>query len=289
MRTTSFDYPFSGFLPNFEDDSHKFNQLYNLRIFFPLSAAPRLGFVLGFLLLAIPIKNFYALNTRKTRDRIIASLLLFGIILTVSRGPIISLILSLLIYHFLRVKDNFKTGFKNSIYIIVSLIFLVVIFNQYLSLEDFKFDRLFSLGTEDASFQGHANVRLLSVTTIFSSSVLNLFFGYGIGHTQDVLDVSSAHSSFFTILLEQGLLGFFAFISLFLIMTFNSIKLYINSRRKSLNSTFYKYLVAISVFLTVIHLVYDATTLVIVWAYNGLILGLIKYETNRIKYYYTRI
>jgi predicted secreted protein len=51
------------------------------------------------------------------------------------------------------------------------------IFNQYLSLENFKFDRLFSLGTEDASFQGHANVRLLSVTTIFSSSVLNLFFG----------------------------------------------------------------------------------------------------------------
>jgi len=290
IKTINFNYPFSSLLPDFQDDSHKLNQLYSLRIFFPFSSAPRLGFVLGFLLLAIPIKKHYLINNcNKKKDTVIAILLLFGIMLTISRGPIISLLLSLFVYHLLKLKDNLKSGLKYSLYILSGFIILAFIFSQYISLENFKFDRLLSFGMDDPSFEGHANVRLLAVNTSFLSPVLNLFFGYGIGHTQDVLDVSSAHSTYFTILIEQGLLGLFAFSSLFVIMILNAVKLYFNSRRKGLNSALYKYLVTISVFLTIIHVVYDATTLVILWAYNGLILGIIKYESNKIKNYNTGI
>ena len=289
LRTTSFSYPFPSFLPNLEEDQHKMSQLIHLRIFFPLSAAPRLGFVLGFLLLTIPIKKYYLPTNNKIKDGIIAILLMFGVLLTVSRGPILSLILSFSIYHLLTLKDDLKTGFNNSLYFVVALICVNLIIMQFVNLESFKFDRLSNLDGDDDSFLGHASVRLLSVSTIFSSPILNTFFGYGIGHCQDVLGISSAHSSFFTILLEQGVLGLIAFTSLFIVLISNSIKLYIKARRRGLKLRVYRHLVAVCVFLTLIHLVYDAISLAILWSYNGLLLGLIKHEANEIKYCNTRL
>lgn len=287
VGTVSFSYPLSQFLPNFEEDSHKLSQLYNLRVFFPFSAAPRLGFVLGFLFLAIPIKKYYSNSKENTINSLIGFFLIVGVVLTISRGPLVSLIFALFIYYLFVLKSNYKIGVKYSLYILIAILFITYLLNNYVPLERIKFERLLSFGMEDASFEGHANVRMRALVTIFTSPFLNSLFGYGIGHSQDVLGVSSVHSSYFTIMLEQGIAGFIAYTSIYILMLYSSIKLYLISKKSGYQTKVFIYLITISVYLSAIHIVYDATTLVILWAYNGIILGIIKYETNRIKHYNT--
>jgi len=259
-------YPFSSYLPDLLDNKHKWTMLYHKRLFFPFSSAPRLGFVAGFLTIYY---IFFSPETRRRFFFVAASL--FILIVTISRGPMLSLFLSIFL---VLVFTNFYRG--RFFPLLISTIFISVLFVLigYVDLSDSsKFERLFSLSAEDESLQGHLGIRLRVLNLVFNNSVVNMFFGYGLGQTEPLLNVSSAHSSYFTQLFEQGLFGIFSYALVYLLILRNAWLLYkVKPSRRALG------LFVLAVYLTLIHFAYDAISMVILWAYNGLVWGLINFE-----------
>ncbi len=266
LDTMNFEYPLSSFLPNLNEDQHKVGMLYHKRLFFPLSSAPRLGFMAGILFIFF---SFYLNRSKKKWFFLLASL--FVLIVTISRGPIVSLILAFAMGYL--IKNFFRGRLVYQVIILVSIIGLLYLAFQFMEgqlIEGSKFSRIFDLGSEeDASFEGHLNVRIKVVEYIFGGDFVNLFFGYGFGQLAYHLFVSSAHSSYFTILFEQGLVGVFALGLVYVLMIVKTWKLYIKYPSKQAFGLF-----VMSLFLTLVHLVYDAFTLVILWAYVGFVWGL---------------
>ncbi len=261
----TFTYPLDAFLPKLEHDDHKVGMLRNSRLFFPFSSAPRLGFVAGALMLYF----FYFVKNKKYKwFLVIASL--FIVLVTISRGPVLSLIAALgLAYTIVNL-------YKGRVHYLVILGVLVVLLGVGFTLvtisDNSMFARLFSIGEEDASFRGHLNIRVRVLEMIFSNNLMPMIFGYGMGQIDHLLNISSAHSSYFTQLFEQGVFGVIAFASMFIAMITKAWKLYKKRLGKELLGLF-----VIALYLAVIHLAYDALSMVILWAYNGLIWGYLNY------------
>jgi hypothetical protein len=255
-------YPLSSFLPDLIENKHKWTQLYHKRLFFPFSSAPRLGFVAGFL--AIFFNFFY-----ERRIRLLwVGASLFVVIVTISRGPIVSLLFAIFVAAML------KNLYKGRLFSLFSIMLLILGLFEFYSLTDLseysKFGRLFTLGADDESTQGHIGIRLRVLDLVFNSSFVNLIFGFGLGQIEAHLDVSSAHSSYFTQLYEQGLLGALSLILVYILIIRNAGLLYIlqPSRR-----TFGLFVLAL--YLMLVHFTYDAISMVILWGYNGFVWGLV--------------
>lgn len=265
LKNLYYELPFPSFLPDILDDKHKLGMMGNMRLFFPFSSAPRLGFVGGFLFL------FFLLNpwTKIKLKYIFCFMSAIIVVFSISRGPIVSVLFVLFIGYILK---RLRNGKFHVIFVTIPIFLslaLLLFINQSFDKES-KFARLTNLSGEDASFQGHLGVRLKVVDMIFSDLSSETFFGYGVAQTQRVLNVSSAHSSYFTILLEQGVIGLFIFISVFLMILFRAYKLW-----QSKNCKLYYLLLIISLYLFFIHFTYDAISMTILWFYNGLTYGLI--------------
>lgn len=262
----SFKYPLSSFLPEFEADRHKFTMLRNHRLFFPFSSAPRLGFVGGVLMI-----YFWFFHKSKKEKWIMSLLSLFIVLVTISRGPIFSLILSFGLTFI--IVNSIRTRFFNIIMSFVFLVMVALMLIQFDLSDDSMFARLFSVGSDDASLQGHYNVRVRVLSMIFGDDWTRLFFGYGLGQIDDILNVTSAHSSYFTQLFEQGLVGVFAFALMYLIIIRKAVRYYLLERGKVATG-----LLVLALYLGVIHLAYDAISMVVLWAYNGFVWAYLNYK-----------
>ena len=260
-----FYYPFPSYYKDLLTDSHKLGMLGNLRLFFPFSSAPRLGFVAGFMCLFFMLDPFMS-----KKKKYIYSMISFLIVLvTISRGPIFAIFFSLI---FVSITTKLYKKNMNLILLIIPLIlFLGIMYiSPELGIEHSKFSRLLNVTGDDASFEGHLNVRLRVLEMVFSNSPTNLFFGFGFGQTQKILHVSSAHSSFFTVLFEQGLFGLISMLTAYIVTIYLAVKNWLFNSDKN-NYRF----VVLSLYLLVIHLAYDAFTMTLLWSYNGFILGYI--------------
>lgn len=262
----NFKYPLDFLLGDINSQIHKVKMLRNNRLFFPLSSAPRLGFVAGCLF----IYFLYFIKSRRSKWWYCGSSL-FIMLVTISRGPIVSLVLSFVLAYFL--KGALKKTIKNQIvvYFFMMIIGLFVILNveAFFELENSPFKRIFLLGSEqDASFQGHLNIRLEVLKKVFSGTVTHLFFGYGLGQFLVITGTTSAHSSYFTQLYEQGIFGVLGYLLVFITTVGTSMRLYLKYPSKHTMS-----FLVMAIFLGVIHLTYDAITTTILWAYTGFVYG----------------
>jgi hypothetical protein len=264
-----FNYPLSGFLPDLAHDDHKVGMLRNSRLFFPFSSAPRLGFVAGMLL----IYFFYFAQTKKQKWLMVGGSI-FIVLVTISRGPVLSLVVSFALAYLIK---NFYRGKMHYLLLfgIVALL-LGLGFTLVSVSEGSTFARLFSIGSDDASIQGHLGIRFKVLDMIFSNNLHHFFFGYGLGQIEHQLSISSAHSSYFTQLFEQGVFGVIAFATMYIILITKAWKYY---RLNPANEVFGLFVIAI--YLGIVHLAYDALSMVILWAYNGLVWGYINYLQKR--------
>lgn len=142
--------------------------------------------------------------------------------------------------------------------------------------EGSTFARLLSFGSDDASLQGHLNVRAKVLDMIFANDLGHFFFGFGLGQTEHHLHVSSAHSTYFIQLFEQVLFGVIALVSIYIIMVSKAWRNYKSNPNKEFLGLF-----VIFVYLSVIHLAYDALSMTILYACNGLVWGCINYLQKR--------
>lgn len=266
-----FSYPLKNFLGNLSNDEHKINMIRYYRLFFPLSSAPRLGFVAALIFL---YNKFYQNISKYNRVVNYGSILV--LLLTISRGPIIALLLSLYGgYFFKDFKENrLSRQFKIIFAGISTLVLFTILFLNFK--EDLgMFERFFRFATDkaDNSVSGHLGIRMAVIHEMFSGNILDLFFGHGIGLFAYLTGTSSAHSTYFTIFYEQGLLGLIIMLGIFLSLVLMAIKNYLNN---PIDENLGLLIIALYFFL--IHLAYDATTTFPLWVFLGIIWGKINYR-----------
>lgn len=257
-----FNYPLPSLYNDILSDSHKLSMLGNLRLFFPFSSAPRLGFVAGF------IGLFYLMDPHLNNKKkyLIVTLSIIMVVSTISRGPIFALFASLFVAFFIRTLYKSKKYFLLIPPMILALVITFIFLET--ELEGSKYGRLLLVQGDDYSFKGHLSVRLKVLEMIFTESPINLFFGFGFGQTQQIMNVSSAHSSFFTVLFEQGLIGLISMLSIYLYSTYLALKNWLLHSNK-INFR----LLVLSLYLIFIHLAYDAYTMQTLWYFSGMVLG----------------
>lgn len=263
-----FVYPFNSFLGDLSTDEHKINMIRYFRLFFPLSSAPRLGFVA----IALLLYHIYIKNLIPKYSWIVTVSLIFVTLLTVSRGPIVALFVTLWIGQLIKAfrENKLKTFFK------FHVVLLILLFGSYfliaLIAEDFNsYSRLLLFASsDDSSFEGHLGVRMRVLENLINSDIKTIFFGNGLGHFELKLGTSSAHSSIFTQLYEQGIFGLFTYSVIYSIPIFIGLKTYFKFPSKITLGLF-----KISLFLFLIHFTYDAITTANLWLYQGLVWGVL--------------
>ncbi|PHM47216.1 hypothetical protein [Xenorhabdus miraniensis] len=122
---------------------------------------------------------------------IIISLFLLSIALTFSRASLISAIIC--IYFFI---------YRNKGFILFILTPIIIIFTIPFFINEFN---------TDLSFNSKFYIINAAVNNIENSSLLNIFFGYGLGNSINIIGIG-AHNLLLTILLEMGLTFFILFI-----------------------------------------------------------------------------
>lgn len=276
LRNYSFNLPFGQWLGGLMEDPHKLSMLRNNRLFFPFSSSPRLGFIAGFISLFFffkPGTNF--------RHLTVALLTFVVLVLTFSRGAILSFILTVFFSMIMIILKYQSERYQLKRIFIISVLGIVIV-SVFFSLSDtvpqLKTDRLLLLSFDDPSAEGHLGVRIRVLATMLESDIVNFLFGYGPGNTRRVLSVSSAHSSYFTVLIEQGFVGFLFFIfawgSLLILLTF--------ARNHGIGGKNGLFLHVLSFHLFIVHMFYEASTLTLLWIYLGFTYGLVFPKQTKI-------
>lgn len=268
LNEINFVYPFNSLLGDLSTDEHKVNMIRYFRLFFPLSSAPRLGFVSITLLLY----HIYIQNLIKRYSWLVTASLIFVTVTTISRGPIAAIFVTLWISMLLRAyrENKLKSFFGYHLVLVITLFFSYLVIEAIA--KDFKsFTRLLIFASDDdSSFEGHLGVRLRVINSLLNSDFISLFFGNGLGHFQAKMGTSSAHSSIFTQVFEQGIFGLLTYIIIYCLPIFSALRLYLKYPNKLTNGLF-----VISLFLFMVHFTYDAITTVNLWMYQGCIWGII--------------
>lgn len=252
--------PFPTLLP--EDiihGDHKLNMNRTGRLWFPFDSAPRLSFVAGFLSLVM----FLRLKMRRDWIYFICSIIV--LIGTISRSGIFAFILVLSLgltgqQLFVRRRNVLA---QRNVRVLLSLCLIgVIILVSFIDVEPLL--RLTKVDLKDNSGSGHLEIRIAVLSRMLSSGFRQVIFGWGIGGMRDLFSISSSHSSYFTILLERGVLGLWIYV---LPLYYALIKIMSFPRRIKL---FYG---MILLFLSLTHLLYEASMFPIYWFYTGLLLN----------------
>ncbi len=262
----TFKYPLDAFLPDLANDEHKVGMLRHSRMFFPFSSAPRLGFVAGLLMIFF----FYYSKTKRQKWLMVGGSL-FVVLVTISRGPVVSVAVSFALAYLIK---NFYRGKIHYLLVFGIVVAILGAAFTLISVADSStFARLFSFGSDDASLQGHLGIRFRVLDMIFTNNLHHFFFGYGLGQIEHQLAISSAHSSYFTQLFEQGIFGVIAFATMYILLIGKAWRYYKTNPTREVFALF-----IIAIYLAIIHFAYDALSMVILWAYNGLVWGYINYR-----------
>lgn len=136
------------------------------------------------------------------------------------RGPIINLILSLIIFFTLNLKNykiNYKTGFA-----IGALFFTILIFGENIytfAFQNVDFERfnIFKVGNDDASLSVRGNFLEIGLESVSNHP----FFGLGIGSSGFILDGADVsnypHNLFVESMMELGILGGLLYLSTYVL------------------------------------------------------------------------
>ena len=208
--------------------------------------------------------------------------LIFITLTTISRGPIAAIFVTVWISMLTRAfrENKLKSFFGYHVALVITLFFFYLVIEVIA--KDFKsFSRLLIFASDDdSSFEGHLGIRVRVINRLLNSDFISLFFGNGLGHFEAKMGTSSAHSSIFTQVFEQGIFGLLTYTLIYCIPIFSGLKLYLKYPSRL---TFG--LLQLSIFLFLVHFTYDAITTVNLWMYQGCIWGIMlktrkKYDQN---------
>jgi len=229
----------------------------------PTASAPFLGAVSGFFAI-YGITDFLSNNNKKTLFTSIAMLAVC--ILTLSRGPLLSFLISITVYHLLvsmYVKNNL-----NKASLIVPFVFLLV----FISISIYSSFQLSEFGRDTASRliftaqdileSRHLSLRARALELFIDGSFSQKIFGCGLGSIgEDGLGAYS-FSSYLTILVETGLLGA---VGVLVVMLSPIKKLYKKTKFHIAYRTMFIQYFSMAVFLLLVNSFYELKTLQLLW------------------------
>ena len=143
----------------------------------------------------------------KTKLKFFSGITFFLTFLNLSRASWIGLILSAIIYIFLKVSPKTK----------IKLIITGTVFTACICLY------VLNKTINDYSFLTKFEIFNATFNSVRNSNVFNLLFGYGVESSKDVLNIGfSAHNYFSRSLVETGLIGILLYFVLFIVCIFIS-------------------------------------------------------------------
>jgi O-antigen ligase len=214
------------------------------------------------------ILPFVLLINKRILRFLLISIISFVTIYSLKRTAILALFFALSFYLF----DFFSEKKTKTIYKLLLILFIATFIFSLIFLEfstlSLTINRFLELSNDGGS--GRLSIFTDTLSTFFSSSFVNLFFGYGYDGVNSLFGISS-HNDFIEMLFNFGLIGFIVYfyfiVSLFLIL----IKL------KKIQSNFYNSFKSSLVLFLVIsfgsHLVFTPTYFLIITVYWGTIIN----------------
>lgn len=169
---------------------------YNSIMFTDSNTTALVVIILFFLILSLS-KDKFTYNFTKVK-----LILILLLILTLSRAAILTFLISLLIYYYLKQNNIFKK-ILFLFFPFISLILIIINFNYFL---------------KDGSFKAKIYIYDIIVDKISKMSLYEIFFGVGVGEAQNFLKIHT-HLLYFTYFIETGIIGLFL-INLFFIYYF---------------------------------------------------------------------
>lgn len=263
-------FPFIGFVSDM--NIHMFNMMRDRRLFMPLSSAPHLGAVTGFLVLWLTMAY---LNCRRVPLLLLAIPLFVICVLTFSRGPLLAVFLSGFTFLFL---GQFTGAVKIDFRMVLLLFFAVLLFGLYgyfkkVQLDVFgsiKSDRLM-INFEEILHGRHLMLRLSAFSLFADGNPLQMITGQGFGAFSKYGVGEYSFASYLTLLVEVGLFGATVFCLVYL------IPILVFFRKLTRHRSFRNWallLLASSIALAIMHFFYELKTLTPLWLLTSYISGL---------------
>ncbi len=268
--TVHVPYPFLGYSTDY--DIQKMSMVYSRRLFMPLASAPHLGAATGFtgmFLLCI------YLQTKRLQAMFIGLAFLFICLLTLSRGPMLSLVLGFAVLFGVGISMNVVRLDRR--FIVAMLICLTVILGlrlyQYFQIEKIgkaTASRLI-IDVEEISQSRHLQLKLYAFTLLKRSSLSQLLFGRGFGAFAKVGIGAYSFTDYLTLLVETGLYGATIFTLIWILPILKAWQRFIRHPKRNV---WIFYVLCMAIYLFCCHLFYELKTVRELWIAAGILYGL---------------
>lgn len=248
------------------------------RLFVPTSTSPNLGVIAGFISLWY-LMLYSKVENKKHLIAVVTSAVIM--ILTLSRGPILSFIIGFIAFSYINWKYKLYGTFKISIRTLALFTLLIYAFLYYQSYQSSggygtSANRLLDI-TDGGSESRHLSLKLLALNMFYEGGFIQKIFGNGIYSIRQTLLGDSAFSSYLNLLAEMGLFSFVPFIIVIFtpLMKKRSLPMNLTELVKNSYPT-----VVLAIFVAISHIFYKFETLELLWLLSGYLFG--KSRTDRV-------
>lgn len=253
------------FIDSYDDVAHKQKMMGNGRLFLPYASAPLLGFVSALLLLDKIVLKKREASKLEVFLSVVALVLILA--LTQSRSPLYALLVSLFVFTLLhrRFYDFQRPTTLLWSMIIALLAFFLTVYVDYDSLNNRVVPNI-----SDLLNGRHFHLRFISIQLFENSSLWDKLFGMGLSAIHYEGQSPYSFTSYLTVLIEFGIVG----LVLYLIISFSHVFVIFRSisSSKRLNAHFLG-LLLLSIFIFLVHFLYEYKTFVPIWIFTGYIIG----------------
>ena len=262
--------PFGGEYTGLE---HKLGMMKSRRFFLPFASSPHLGAIAGFIGLWAMI---IFLKTRRWLMLVLGIIMLNILVLSLSRGPVLSFIL--VFFLFVGMGCALKVVKINKQLFGIALAFVIIIsaIGSYHGLQTetvgkASVDRL-AIANEDMSQSRHLEMRLHALELFEHGTLFQLFCGQGLGAFEASGVGAYSFASYLTFLVETGILGAFVFVT---IVGWPLLLCGWKALFSSGNKRFwFLFIFTMALYIALVHLFYEQKTLPCLWLSTSFVFGL---------------
>lgn len=240
------------------------------RVALPFARPQDLGMTSAILILLL-------IPPRAKASRLILLMLFIILVTSASRSAIFPLVLAYSVYSVL--KFGWSYFLRQSLYFFTLLVLisfiLIAFFGNIFEFFILIIDSISRIGDvfTGTSAENHFSVRSQALELIFENPVQTIF-GSGIGSFQEKSGLSSAHSTYLTLFHDIGLVGLMLFFIPLITLTRKAIR-YMKVAPEYL---------AIALYITVSHFLYEVPNLLIFWIMAGILSSQMTYSKMKNDY-----
>ena len=269
LRTNIVPFPFLGYISDF--DLHKFQMMMGQRLFMPLASAPHLGAITG--AMALWGLTIYLIS-RRWLFLLGSALMLCICFLTLSRGPILAFLISLVVLfglgNFLRIvrvdRRILMAGF--------ALLSIGVVYYYYRTLQleatgRITADRLM-IDFEGLKYGRHLALRLYAINMFAQGDLMQMLMGQGLGAIIDTGIGAYSFVSYFTLLVETGIFGSLIFSLIYFVPL---AKCWHASKALRDRRQWYFFIFSLGFYLAIEHLFYELKGIRGIWLQAAYVFG----------------